>query len=614
MAVQRGVASDRERKLGFRDSWKAYRNVPRFLRLVWETHPGMALGNVLLRVVQAAMPVLQLYVGKLILDEVIAQAGLAAAARDTAQLWTWVGLEFGLVVFSALLGRGIDLLDALLGDLFANETSVRLIEHAALLDLPQFEDSAFYDKMERARQQTLGRTLLMTQLLQQAQDAVSIVFLAGGLLAFNPWLLGILALAVLPIYFNETFFNQRSYSLTRSWTPQRRELDYLRLVGASDQTAKEVKVFGLAGFLRDRFRNLADAYYKANRNLALKRNAWASLFHTLGTVGYYVAYLVIIGQALEGRISIGDMTFLAGSFMRTRGLLQGMLQRLSGIAQRALYLQDLFDFLNMAPAIRPAEDPLPVPDTLTDGFRFENVGFRYPGTERWALRGLSFHLRAGEKLALVGENGAGKTTLVKLLARLYDPSEGRILLEGRDLKDYDLDGLRAMVGVIFQDFVRFSLTAAENIAVGRIEGLEDRPRIEDAAARSLADTVIAKLPGGYAQMLGRRFDQGVDLSGGEWQKVALGRAYMRDAQLLILDEPTAALDARAEFEVFQRFSELTAGKTAVLISHRFSTVRMADRILVLQGGAQREIGSHEELLAAGGLYAELFALQAKGYQ
>jgi ATP-binding cassette subfamily B protein len=491
---------------------------------------------------------------------------------------------------------------------------VRLIEHAALLDLPQFEDSAFYDKMERARQQTLGRTLLMTQLLQQAQDAVSIVFLAGGLLAFNPWLLGILALAVLPIYFNETFFNQRSYSLTRSWTPQRRELDYLRLVGASDQTAKEVKVFGLAGFLRDRFRNLADAYYKANRNLALKRNAWASLFHTLGTVGYYVAYLVIIGQALEGRISIGDMTFLAGSFMRTRGLLQGMLQRLSGIAQRALYLQDLFDFLNMAPAIRPAEDPLPVPDTLTDGFRFENVGFRYPGTERWALRGLSFHLRAGEKLALVGENGAGKTTLVKLLARLYDPSEGRILLEGRDLKDYDLDGLRAMVGVIFQDFVRFSLTAAENIAVGRIEGLEDRPRIEDAAARSLADTVIAKLPGGYAQMLGRRFDQGVDLSGGEWQKVALGRAYMRDAQLLILDEPTAALDARAEFEVFQRFSELTAGKTAVLISHRFSTVRMADRILVLQGGAQREIGSHEELLAAGGLYAELFALQAKGYQ
>jgi ATP-binding cassette subfamily B protein len=614
MAVQRGVPSDREQQVGFKESLKAFKNVPRFFRLVWETHRGMTLGNIGLRVLQAAMPVAQLYVGKLIIDEVIAQAALDAALRDTGALWTWVGLEFGLVVFSALLGRGIDLLDALLGDLFANETSVRLIEQAARLDLPQFEDSAFYDKMERARQQTLGRTLLMTQLLQQAQDAVSIVFLAGGLLAFNPWLLLILGIAILPIYFNETHFNQRSYSLTRSWTPQRRELDYLRLVGASNETAKEVKVFGLSGFLRDRFSALADAYYLANRSLALRRNAWASLFHTLATLGYYTAYVVIIGQTLTGRISIGDMTFLAGSFARTRGLLQGMLQRLSGIAQRALYLQDLFDFLAMEPAIRAAKNPLPIPAELQDGFRFENVGFRYPGTDRWALRGLNFHLRAGEKLALVGENGAGKTTLVKLLSRLYDPSEGRILMDGKDLKEYDLDGLRAMVGVIFQDFVRFSLTAAENIAVGRIEDLDERADIESAAESSLADSVIEKLPERYDQMLGRRFDKGVDLSGGEWQKVALGRAYMRDAQLLILDEPTAALDARAEFEVFQRFSELTKGKTAVLISHRFSTVRMADRILVLKGGEQEEIGSHEELLAAKGLYGELFALQAAGYQ
>ncbi len=614
MAVQRGVSSDREKDLSFRDSLKAYRNVPRFLRLVWETHRGMALGNVLLRIVQAAMPVAQLYVGKLIIDAVVTLVDLPAGERDTGDLWTWVGLEFGLAIFSALLGRGITLLDALLGDLFANATSVKLIEQAARLDLPQFEDSAFYDKMERARQQTLGRTLLMSQLLQQAQDAVSIVFLAGGLLAFNPWLLLILALAVLPVYFNETLFNQRTYSLTRSWTPQRRELDYLRLVGASDQTAKEVKVFGLEGFLKTRFAALADAYYRANRSLALKRNGWASLFHTLGTGGYYVAYVVIIRQTIAGIISIGDMTFLAGSFMRTRGLMQGMLQRLSGIAQRAMYLQDLFDFLEMEPAIAAAENPIPIPDKLERGFEFENVGFRYPGTDRWALRGLSFHLRAGEKLALVGENGAGKTTLVKLLARLYDPTEGRILLEGRDLRDYDLEGLRAMVGVIFQDFVRFSLTASENIAIGRIDHKENRPEIEDAAARSLADSVIEKLPEGYEQMLGRRFDKGVDLSGGEWQKVALGRAYMRDAQLLILDEPTAALDARAEYEVFQRFSELTEGKTAVLISHRFSTVRMADRILVLKDGAQREIGSHEDLLAANGLYAELFKLQAAGYQ
>lgn len=614
MAVQRGVASDREQDLNFRDSLKAYRNVPRFLRLVWETHRGMALGNILLRVVQAAMPVAQLYVGKLIIDAVVVQAGLPAGERETSELWTWVGLEFGLAICSALLGRGITLLDALLGDLFANATSVKLIEQAARLDLPQFEDSAFYDKMERARQQTLGRTLLMSQLLQQAQDAVSIVFLAGGLLAFNPWLLLILALAILPVYFNETFFNQRTYSLTRSWTPQRRELDYLRMVGASDQTAKEVKVFGLEGFLKTRFAALADAYYRANRSLALKRNGWASLFHTLGTGGYYVAYVVIIRQTILGLISIGDMTFLAGSFMRTRGLMQGMLQRLSGIAQRALYLQDLFDFLEMEPAIASAADPLPIPEHLDRGFDFENVGFRYPGTDRWALRGLNFHLKAGEKLALVGENGAGKTTLVKLLARLYDPTEGRILLDGKDLRDYDLNALRAMVGVIFQDFVRFSLTASENIAIGRIDHKDERSEIVDAAERSLADSVIEKLPEGYEQMLGRRFDKGVDLSGGEWQKVALGRAYMRDAQLLILDEPTAALDARAEYQVFQRFSELTKGKTAVLISHRFSTVRMADRILVLKDGKQKEIGSHEALLQAEGLYAELFQLQAAGYQ
>ncbi len=599
---------------GFRESLKALRTVPRFFRLIWQTHRGMAAGNILLRLLESTMPVLQLYVGKLIIDEVIGLLGMAPEERQTVMLWTYVGLEFALVMFSALMNRAIALLDALLGDLFANSTSILLIEQAARLDLPQFEDAAFYDKMERARQQTLGRTVLMTQLLQQAQDAVSIVFLGAGLLVFNGWLLLILVLAVLPVFFNETYFNQRSYSLTRSWTPQRRELDYLRLVGASDQTAKEVKVFGLAAFLRDRFSDLADRYYKVNRSLSLRKAGWGSLFNTLGDAGYYVAYVVILMQTIEGRITVGELTFLAGSFSRTRSLLQAMLQRFSGIAQRALYLQDLFDFLEMKPLIKEAPQPLPLPAVLRKGFRFENVGFKYPGSDQWVLRGLSFELPAGQKLALVGENGAGKTTLVKLMARLYDPVEGRILLEDEDLRHYELQGLRDMIGVIFQDFVRFSLPASENIAVGRIDDREDQPRIEKAAARSLADTVIGRLPRGYATMLGRRFEGGVDLSGGEWQKIALGRAYMRDAQLLILDEPTAALDARAEYEVFERFAELTQGKTAVLISHRFSTVRMADRILVLRHGRLEEIGSHEELILAGGLYAELFGLQAQGYQ
>jgi len=614
MGVPRSESFDVKEEPGFRESLKALRTLPKFFGLVWRTHRGMTAGNVLLRLLESTMPLLQLYVGKLIIDAVIAQAALPPTERDTSLLWTYVGLEFGLVVLSALFNRGIALLDALLGDLFANETSVLLIEQASRLDLPQFEDASFYDKMERARQQTLGRTVLMTQLLQQAQDAVTIVFLAGGLLVFNPWLLLILVLAVLPVFFNETWFNQRSYSLTRSWTPQRRELDYLRLIGASDQTAKEVKVFGLAGFLRDRFKALADEYYQVNKRLSVRRAAYGSIFNALGDAGYYAAYVVILMQTLNGQITVGELTFLAGSFSRTRSLLQVMLQRFSGIAQRALYLQDLFDFLEMQPSIAQAAQPLPVPVMLHQGFQFEGVGFRYPGTARWVLRNLSFSLPAGQKLALVGENGAGKTTLVKLMARLYDPTEGRILLEGRDLREYDLDGLRAMVGVIFQDFVRFSLVASENIAVGRIQDRDQRSRIEDSAARSLADTVIQKLPKGYDTMLGRRFEGGVDLSGGEWQKIALGRAYMRDAQLLILDEPTAALDARAEYEVFERFAELTKGKTAVLISHRFSTVRMADRILVLRNGHLEEIGSHEELLEAGGLYAELFGLQAQGYQ
>ena len=403
MAIPKGEPIEESAEPGFRESLKALRTLPKFFRLIWQTHKGMTAGNVALRLAESTMPLLQLYVGKLIIDAIITQAAADPALRDTQMLWTYVGMEFALVFVSALLNRGIALLDALLGDLFANETSVMLIEQASRLDLPQFEDAKFYDKMERARMQTLGRTVLMTQLLQQAQDAVTIFFLAGGLLVFNPWLLLILVLAVVPVFFNETYFNQRTYSVTRSWTPQRRELDYLRLIGASDQTAKEVKVFGLSGFLRDRFRDLAHRYYLVNKKLSVRRAAWGSLFNTLGDGGYYAAYIVIILQTINGHITVGELTFLAGSFSRTRGLLRVMLQRLSGIAQRALYLQDLFDFLEMKPSISEAAQPRPVPTVLKEGFRFERVGFRYPGTERWVLEDLSFDLPVGEKLALVGE-------------------------------------------------------------------------------------------------------------------------------------------------------------------------------------------------------------------
>jgi ATP-binding cassette subfamily B protein len=417
-----------------------------------------------------------------------------------------------------------------------------------------------------------------------------------------------------PAFLGEAHFNARSYSLNYFRTPERRELDYVRHTAASVETAKEVKIFGLNGFLIDRYRRLAADMYAANRRLAIRRAGWGGLFTAIGTAGYYLAYAYIAWRTLAGEFSIGDLTFLAGSFRRLRTLLEGLLAGFSSTAGQALYLDDLFSFFDVKPEIHSPDKPRPFPRPIRHGFVFENVGFIYPGAERWAVRNLSFTLHAGEVLALVGENGAGKTTLVKLLARLYDPDEGRILLDGHDLRDYDLDALRGNMGVIFQDFVRYNLSAADNIAVGRIAARDDRARIAQAAKRSLADDVIAKLPAGYEQMIGKRFRNGVELSGGEWQKIAIARAYMREADVLILDEPTAALDARSEFEVFQRFKELSEGKTAILISHRFSSVRMADRILVLAGGTVEAAGTHEELMAQPGRYSELFELQAAGYR
>jgi ATP-binding cassette subfamily B protein len=613
---KRGHGSEKP-AVSVRERVSALRHLPAFLKLIWHTSPALTLANIALRLLRAALPLAMLYVGRLILDDVVHLSRLPAAARALNPVLGLVALEFGLVLLADALGRAVALLDSLLGDLFANASSVRLMRHAAELDLDQFEDSTFYDKLERARRQTLSRSVLMSQVLAQGQDAVTLVLLAGGLVAFQPWLLGLLLLAVVPAFLGESHFNERSYSLSHSWTPERRELDYLRQTGASDETAKEVKIFGLSDFLITRFETLSDQFYQQNKVLSLRRASWGTVFAAIGAAGYYGAYVYIIKQAVGGAISIGQLTFLAGSFARLRGLLEGILSRFSQVADGALYLQDFFDFFQIAPRIvRPTTGQAvrAFPRPIRQGFTFEDVGFQYKNAEKWALRHLSFELHAGEKLALVGENGAGKTTLVKLLARLYDPTEGRILLDGYDLREYDPAELRQEIGVIFQDFVRFQLPAGQNLAVGRISERQNQPRIEQAAHQSLADTVIAKLPLGYDQMIGRRFNGGVDLSGGEWQKIALGRAYMREAQLLILDEPTAALDARAEYEVFERFKELTKGKTAVLISHRFSTVRMADRILVVEQGRVQEIGSHEELLAKQGRYAELFALQAAGYR
>jgi ATP-binding cassette subfamily B protein len=601
----------------FLGQFQSLRNIPRFFRMIWGVSPKLTVWNILLRLVQAAIPLSMLYVGKEIVDEVLHFSGNEHTSILTwgvpGSLWFWVGLECALAIASSLLNRAITLTDSLLGDLVNNDSSVRIIRHAATLDLFQFEDATFYDKLERARTQTAGRTALMSMVLSQGQDLLTVVFLATGLAVFNPWLLVILVVAVIPSFVGEAKFNQESYSLSRSWTPERREIDYLRYIGASNETAKEIKIFGLEDFIANRFKTISGRYFLVNQKLALKRASWGALFSALGTASYYAAYIVVIGQTVAGQISLATLTFLAGSFARLQGLLQGIVSRFSRIAETSLYLQDLFDFLALKPFSENHDGKKQVPRPMKEGFRFENVGFKYPDTEKWALRHLTFQLKPGEKLALVGENGAGKTTLVKLLAHLYEPSEGRILLDGIDLCDYDPEDLRREIGIIFQDYVRFMFTAGENIAIGNIVDEKNQPRIEASAHKSLANTVIDPLPQKYAQMLGKRFSGGVELSGGQWQKVALARAYMREAQLVILDEPTASLDARAEHEVFVRFAELMKGKAAVLISHRFSTVRMADRILFLEHGQLLELGTHETLLAKGGKYAELFHLQAKGY-
>ncbi len=591
----------------------ALSNLPAFLKLVWRTNPGLTIASALLRLIRSTLPLAMLYIGKLIIDEVVViSKGPSTDAHD--YVWLLVAIEFGLAIATDVLNRAITLVDSLLGDLFSNFTSVKIMEHAATLDLDQFEDSVFYDKMERARQQTIGRTMLLSQVMSQIQDIITILFLAGGLIAFNPWLILLLFVAIIPSFLGESYFNDKSYALTRGQTPERRELDYIRFLGASDETAKEVKIFNLSGFITNRFRTLSNKFYRDNRKLVIGRAGWGAFFSVLGSAGYYLAYVIIILRTIEGKVSIGELTFLAGSFRQMRTLLESILTRFTAISQGAVYLSDFFEFFDIMPRIVPVQGSLPFPIPMKTGFTFENVGFRYVNSEMWANRHLSFTLHPGEKLALVGENGAGKSTLVKLLARLYDPTEGRILLDGVNLKKYDLFDLRKNMGIIFQDFLKYQMTFAQNIAAGNIIEKDNRELIEAAAKKSLADLLAKRLPDHYDQMLGKRFADGMELSGGEWQKVALARAYMKDTQLMILDEPTAALDARAEYEVFERFAELTKGKSAVLISHRFSTVRMADRILVLDKGELIEIGSHEELLNKGGRYAELFNLQAMGYR
>jgi ATP-binding cassette, subfamily B, bacterial len=604
------------------------------VKMFWNTHRIFTITIFLLRFLRALIPISVFFVGKLIIDTVI------AAQKDTSfllYLWIFVFVEFCIVFAGEVVTKLSCLVEGLLSDLFSIHSSVKLMEHASTLDLYQFEDSSFYDQLNRAQEQTSNRVGLMGEVLRVFQELFTIVSLGIALWSYNFWFLIALAVAVLPSFFSETHFSGLLYSFLNRWTPERRKLDYIRKLGTSDKTVKETQVFGLSPWLIFRYKSMSERFFKENQRISIKRARNSLYLAIIGNVGYYGALCLILKQAVGGAITLGTLTFLIITFARSRDAIQRFLSAATVVIEQSLYLKDLFSFFELRPNIVSKPDAIKVSETIKTGFVFEDVGFCYPGSSSWAVRNINLTLGPGECVALVGENGSGKTTLIKLLARLYDPTEGRILLDGIDLREYEIASLRSGISVIFQDFVRYSLRLDENIGFGDIDKVKnyllqidqdsknsDRfdslnktivpKEIINAAEASLANSLSSRFQCGYSQMLGRGFDDGVDLSGGEWQKVALARAYMRHSQVIILDEPTAALDARSEFEVFERFSKLVKGRMSMVISHRFSTVRMADRIVVLDKGSIKEEGSHQELITMGGLYAELFNLQAAGYQ
>ncbi len=605
-------AKERTFWTGWQERLRALSNVPPVLRIVWDSGRGVVASGLVFRFVAALLPLAMLSVARLIIDSIVAVVSGKHALRP--DFWWLVAIEFALAVLAGVLGRVVDYCDALLADRYTRHVSVRVMEHASRLDLAAYEDPVFYDKLERARVQATDRLGMIQSAGRLLQLAITTISLSASILFFSPWLLLLLVICVVPAFLGESHFAFLGYSQNIRQTPVKRQLDYLRVLGASKEAAKELKLFGLSGFLSERYKQLFNGIYEQNVSLARRRLKAGAVLSVIGTLGYYGAYAWVILQTVQGALSVGTMTFLAGALAGASTNIQNMFSTFSSIADQALFLTDLLEFFAFRPKLTSKPNALPAPRPIRIGFEFRNVFFSYPGNSRPVLDGLSFRLEPGERMALIGENGQGKTTIVKLLARLYDPTGGAILLDGVDLREYDIEDLCREIGVIFQDFMRYDLTANENIAVGRIEEKGDRARIAAAAQKSMADSVIARLPLKYDQMLGRRFDGGVDLSGGEWQKLALARAYLRDAQILILDEPTAALDARSEYEVFQKFAELTAGKMALLISHRFSTVRMSDRILVLENGRIAEDGSHDRLMALGGRYAAMFEMQAASYR
>jgi ATP-binding cassette subfamily B protein len=594
------------------DRIRALKNVPPVLHFVWESGPAVVTWSIALRILVAFLPISIGKVGQYIVDNT--NNTVIHHTPIPKDFWWLVALEMALAVTMGILLRLVDYCDNLLADRYTHHVSVEVMRKAAALDVTVYEDPIFYDRLERARVQATDRLAMIQSMGRLLQQIVTTITFSAALLWYSPWLLLLLIAGVIPAFLGESHFAFLGYAKNFRQTPIRRQMDYLRQVGGSKEAAKELKLFNLSEYLTERFSKLSEQIYHENVALAKRKVFWGGVLSIIATLGYYGSYAFVIWRAVNGFYSIGLLFFLTQAIMQASSNIQQVFSTASGIADQALFLTDLIAFFDMKPRVESVANGIKTPRPIKRGFEFRNVSFAYPGTERRVLKNFNFTLSPGERIALIGENGQGKTTVVKLITRLYDPTEGEILLDGVDLREYDLDDLHAEMGVIFQDFMRYEMTARENIAVGRIERPHTEEEIVYSAQKSLADGVIAKLAGSYDQMLGRRFETGVDLSGGEWQKIALARAYLRDAQLLILDEPTAALDAKSELEVFERFAELTTGKMALLISHRFSTVRMADRIVVLEGGRLVEEGSHQQLIALGGRYAAMFEMQAASYR
>jgi ATP-binding cassette subfamily B protein len=622
--------ADGDEEKGLRRYWLALGGVPRVLGLVWGTDRLLTAALGVVTIAQSAIPALSVLATQNIIDAVVTAVrtgGFAVPAAVVSPATTvlhdarvrdvvfWVVVQFVLTALGSLLGTLANIAQQLLQEKVALRVQLLIMEHAGTLDLAFFESASFYDQLQQAQREATSRPVQMVSgTFGLVRTALTFFSMIALLLSLGPLLSVIALLAPIPAFISGSRYGWWGYQLMRRQSPARRMMTYMTNLLTTDTYAKELKIFTLPSHFIARFRGLAATYYGETARLITRRYLAGFAWGSLTTVVASGIYLYVALLAAAGRITLGGLTRYTQAASAVQNNFAGLLGGLSGMYEHTLYLSTLFDLLAFTPVMTAPADPVPVDVPFTEGVEFRHVSYHYAGTQRQALRDVSFSVPAGTTVAVVGRNGAGKTTLVKLLARLYDPDEGQILVNGHDVRDYDPAALRAQIGVIFQDYVTYWLSARENIGVGRAERLDDRAAIASAAAKSGADEVIGRLPEGYETTLGKWFEQGHQLSGGEWQKVALARAFMRDAQILILDEPTAALDAEAEYELFLKMKELTRGKTAFFISHRFSTVRLADRIIVLEDGALLEQGTHEELLALGGRYASLFNLQAASYR